>query len=406
MPLKTKTAGLKVKYSYLDTQFKDVEDVIADIRKLLKSGDFTLGKPVAEFEKLFAEYAGVKHAIGTANGTDALFLLLKAAGIGPGDEVITPPNSFIATTGAIIMTGAKPVFVDAGGDYNINPALIEKAVTLKTKAILPVHLTGNPADMLSIMAIAKKRNLIVMEDAAQAVGAKINGAHVGNWSLGAGFSLHPLKNINVWGDGGLVVTNNDDIASKIRLLRNHGLKTRDEVSIFGVNSRLDSLQAIVAMHMLKQVEQITQTRIANAKIYDEAFASLEKWIKIPPRRPSTRQVYHTYVIMVSQRKALMEHLAQRGVEVKIHYPIPIHLQEAANYLGYKAGDFPVTEKQAETILTLPVHQDLTRRQIDYVIRSIADFYVKKCNYSGRHSRESGNPGLDPRLRGGDEQRGT
>lgn len=370
----SKKEPMRVKYSYLDSQFANAEPMLNDIRKLLHRGDFTLGKDVQEFEAKFAKYTGAKYAIGVANGTDALFLLLKAAGVESGDEVVTAPNSFIATTGAIVMTGAIPVFVDAGNDYNINTDLIEAAITAKTKAILPVHLTGNPAYMPAIMKIAKRRGLIVVEDAAQAVGAKIGGVHVGNFGIGAGFSLHPLKNINVWGDGGVIVTNNDEMASKIRLLRNHGMKTRDEVSVFGVNSRLDTLQAIVGLHMLSQVEKITETRISNAKTYDKGLSQV-KGVALPPRRGDARQVYHTYVIQVENRSSLLEHLTKKNIEAKVHYPIPIHLQEAAKQLGYKRGDFPATESQTEKILTLPVHQDLTKEQIQYVIESIKEFYA-------------------------------
>lgn len=372
-PLRDKNP-MTVKYSYLDEQFANAKDILRDIEKLLHTGDFTLGHAVQEFETKFAAYCGVKHAIGVANGTDALFLLMKALGIGSGDEVITPPNSFVATTGAIVMTGAKPVFVDVGDDYTMNPDLIAKAITPKTKAILPVHLTGYPADMPRILEIAQKHKLLVVEDAAQAVGAKIDGRHVGNFGSGAGFSLHPLKNLNVWGDGGMVVTNSDDLAAKIRLLRNHGMKTRDEISIFGVNSRLDTLQAIVALHMLGEVEEITQKRVEHANLYDKELMGLNGWVKIPPRRAAVRQVYHTYVIQVKNRPALIDYLTRKGIDVKVHYPIPIHLQGAAKSLGYKKGDFPVTESQTESILTLPVHQHLTSAELLYVAQAIRSFY--------------------------------
>ncbi|MFC1522195.1 DegT/DnrJ/EryC1/StrS family aminotransferase [Elusimicrobiota bacterium] len=371
---KTNMTEMKVGYSYLAEQFADPEAILNRIKQLLKKGDFTLGNAVEEFEKGFAQLHKVRFAIGVNSGTDALFLALKALGIGSGDEVISAPNSFIATTGAIVMSGAKPVFVDANDEYLLDPNLIEKAITPKTKAIMPVHLTGNAADMEKILAIAKKHNLRVVEDAAQAVSAAIDGKPVGGFGDAAGFSLHPLKNLNVWGDGGMITTNSEDLARSLRLLRNHGLKTRDEIQIFGINSRLDTLQAIVGNHILNELKPITEARIRNAAIYDKAFSKLSQFIKIPPRKPNVRQVYHTYVIQVQDRDKLHKYLLDNGVDTKIHYPIPIHLQEAAKHLGYKKGAFPVTEKQTDEILTLPVHQAVTQEKIAYVIECVEKFY--------------------------------
>lgn len=365
---------MKVRYSYLETQFADAEDILASIRELLKTGAFTLGPAVEEFERRFAALCGARHAIGVNSGTDALILILKALGIGAGDEVITAPNSFIATAGAIAMAGARPVFVDVADDYNIDPALIERAITPRTRAILPVHLTGNPAAMPAILDIAERHGLHVIEDAAQAIGAAIDGRPAGSWGIAAEFSLHPLKNLNVWGDGGVVVTNSDDLARQIRLLRNHGLRSRDEAVVFGYNSRLDTLQAIVACHLIDKLEGITDARIRHAQAYDAALGSIDGAVRIPGRPHNVRQVYHTYVIQARDRDRLAEFLAGWGIETKVHYPIPIHLQPAAASLGCQRGDFPVCEAQAGSIITLPVHQDLSADQQDCVCAAIREFY--------------------------------
>jgi dTDP-4-amino-4,6-dideoxygalactose transaminase len=366
---------LEVKYSYLNEQFADVEPYLDSIRELVRSGDFTLGRAVSEFEGRFAKLCGMPYAIGVSSGTDALILSMKILGIGPGDEVITTPNTFVATVGAIAMTGARPVFVDNNDDYNINVNQIEAAITPRTKAIVPVHLTGNPADMPAVMAIAQRHNLIAIEDAAQAILASIDGTPVGYWGETACFSLHPLKNLNVWGDGGVIVTRSAGLYDKLRLFRNHGLGTRDEVAMFGHNCRLDSLQAVVANRLIDQVYDITEKRIANARQFDEGFADLGEYVVIPPRRADVKQVFHTYVIRVTERDSLLAYLQEHGVEAKVHYPIPLHLQEAAKYLGYKPGDFPVCENHCRTIITLPVHQHLTPEQVDCVIEHVRNFYT-------------------------------
>ena len=315
-----------------------------------------------------------------ANGTDALALSLKSLGVGPGDEVITVPNTFIATAGAIIMVGARPVFVDIGADYNMDPARIADAITDDTKAILPVHLTGNPADMPAIMDVASyfstdSDRISVVEDAAQAILATIDGQHVGSWGEASGFSLHPLKNLNVWGDGGVIVTRSEWLHSKLRLLRNHGLVSRDEASIFGYNSRLDSIQAAVGLRVMRHVERVTQKRISNAAVLDRELDQLNDFISIPPRRSGVRQVYHTYMIRVARRDALLAHLLANGVDAKVHYPTPLHLQPAASELGYKRGDFPVCEEFCDSVITLPIHQYLTEVQLEYMVEQCRRFYL-------------------------------
>lgn len=367
---------MKVRYSYLPQQFADTEEILEEIRKHLTSCQFTLGPEVTRFEKSFAALIGTKHAIGVGSGTDALKLALKAIGVGPGDEVITAANTFIATAGAINELGARPVFVDVTPYYTVDPKAVGRAITRKTKAILPVHLTGEPADMEALMALAQDRDLPVVEDACQAILATVGGKTAGTHGVAAGFSLHPLKNLNVWGDAGVVVTSSDAIDEKLRLLRNHGLKSRDEVAILGYNSRLDSIQAIVGNWLIGQTHSITEKRIANAGLYDEAFAEMADKVRLAPRRPGVRRVFHLYMIEVSEadRDPLHEHLNRNGVEAKIHYPIPLYRQEGLRHLGYRAGDFPETDRQAREVLTLPVDQHLTQEEIQYCVRTVKGFF--------------------------------
>lgn len=367
---------MKVKYSYLEEQFADSEEIFEALRDQLTRCQFTFGLELKEFEFKFAHLCQAKYALGVGSGTDALMLAMKALCMGQGDEVITAPNSFIATAGAIVATGARPVFVDVNNEYNMDTSLIEDAITPRTKAILPVHLTGNPADMPAILKIARKYNLHVVEDACQAVNATINGHPTGSFGDAGCFSLHPLKNLNVWGDGGVLTTQSYKLYKKVCLLQNHGLKNRDEVEFLGYNSRLDTIQAIVANHVLNKLEDTTKRRIDNAHRYDQGLSELADQVIIPPRRKNVRQVFHLYVIQVQKRNELMQHLAKNGIETKVHYPIPIHLQKGCQFLGYKKGDFPVCEAQAESILSLPVHQHLEESEIDYVIDHICTFYKK------------------------------
>ena len=363
-----------VPFSYLDRQFADVESYLSDVAQLVRSGQFTLGEPLGQFEETFARHCGCPHAIGVGSGTDALNLSLKALGIGPGDEVITTPNTFIATVGAIAMSGATPVFVDSDEGFVLDPGKIEAAVTERTRAILPVHYTGNVADMPAIMAIAARHRLHVVEDACQAIGAQVSGRPVGSWGATAAFSLHPLKNINVWGDGGVIITHQDDLARRLRLLRNHGLVHRDEAVLFGHNSRLDTLQAVIGNRLIGQLPWITERRIANAAQYDRLLSDLQPHVRVPPRRPGVRHVYHLYVVRARAREGLLAFLQERAVEAKVHYPVPVHLQPAAKHLGYREGDFPVCESDAHQVITLPAHQYVTEDQIKFVCDLIREFY--------------------------------
>jgi len=364
---------LRIPFSYLDRQFANVDAYLADLKEFVITGDFTLGAPLREFEKRFATLTSMPFAIGVGSGTDALILSLKILGVGPGDEVITTPTTFIATVGAIAVAGARPVFVDSEEGFVIDPAKIEAAITPRTKAILPVHYTGNVADMPTIQKIAQQHNLHLIEDSCQSIAAGIDGQPVGTWGETAAFSLHPLKNLNVWGDGGVIVTKSEEIADKLRLYRNHGLVDRDRVAIFGTNSRLDTLQAVIGNRLLEEVDWITEQRIANAKRYDKAFADLGTQVRVPARRKGVKHVFHLYILRVERRDELHEYLNARGIEAKIHYPIPVHLQQASKDLGYKEGDFPVSEADSRHVLTLPAHQHLSSEEIDYVIENVYAF---------------------------------
>jgi len=366
---------MNIRYSPLSQQFADVDEVFDELRDLVKSGDFTLGKAVGEFEQLFAETLGVGHAIGVGSGTDALKIPLKALGVGPGDEVITAANTFFATVGAIAEVGATPVLVDCDDSFCIDPALIEAAVTERTKALIPVHLTGDVADMPAIMEIADRLGLPVVEDGCQSLMAELDGRKVGSWGVATAFSMHPLKIINVWGDAGIVVTNDAEMDRKVRLLRNHGLKNRDEMEIYGYNSRLDSVQAVVGKWMVRQLGDIIDARAGNARYYDDGLQGIDG-ISIPPRRAGVKNVYLLYMVFADDRDGLLRYCLDNGVEAKIHYPIPIYRQQALQHLGYKPGDFPVTDRHTEEIISFPVDQHLTSQDQDTVIATVRAFYEK------------------------------
>jgi dTDP-4-amino-4,6-dideoxygalactose transaminase len=308
------------------------------------------------------------------SGLDALLLSLRAAGIGPGDEVITAPNSFIASVAAIALVGARPVFADADWDYNINPVEVAKGINSRTRAILPVHLTGNPCAMDMLTRLAQAHNLILIEDAAQAIGAVYDGRPVGSLGDFGCFSLHPLKNLHVWGDGGFISVKDEAKAAKLRRQRNHGLVHRDEAEYFSYNSRLDTVQAAVALVALPLLEETTHKRIANAKRYRAELGDLSE-VTLPPVNDAKAMAsYHVFQIRVRGRDALRAFLAERGIETKIHYPVPIHLQKAASYLEYKRGDFPVSEQLAEEILSIPIRESLTELEIERICDTLRAFY--------------------------------
>ena len=382
--MKTMSA-MKVEFSYLRRQFGQArrgEDpgrfytdrIIEDIRDFVETADFTLGEKLEEFESKFSELVGVKHSIGVNSGTDALILSLKALGIGPGDEVVTSAETFIATAGAIAATGATPVFVDVNDEFIIDADLIEQAVTERTKALLPVWFTGNAPDMARINEIGTRYSIPVVEDSCCAIDAAIDGRKAGSFGITGTFSFHPLKNLNVWSDGGMITTNSDLMNEKLRLLRNHGLINRDEVAVFGVNSRLDTIQAVVALRMIDDVASITDQRIANAAVLDRAFSELPGCIEVPSRVPNVRHVYHLYMVRAKDRDNLLKHCIENGVEAKVHYPIPLPYQQCCRHLGYKRGDFPKTERDCGSIITFPAHQYLTDEELHYIIDVVRAFY--------------------------------
>jgi dTDP-4-amino-4,6-dideoxygalactose transaminase len=363
---------MQVPFVSLDRQYHALrEELISAFDRVGRSGVYILGDELARFEEQAAAFCEVPYALGVGNGSDALFLALKALGIGPGDEVITCPNSFIATAWVIVATGAKPVFVDVGEDMNMDPALLEQAVTARTSAVIPVHLAGRPADMARINAIALRCKLHVIEDAAQAIGARHQGQRVGSLSAVAGFSLHPLKNLGVMGDGGLITTREAALYEKLKRLRNHGLRTRDECALWGFNSRLDPLQAAIAAIKLRRLDAWNARCRAIAGQYRSA---LRDAVSVPQDKDGEEAVYHNFVIQTDSRDALMRHLESHGVGCRVHYSIPIHLQECAAGLGYGAGDFPVTEKLARTMLSLPIFPELTAEEIAHVIASVRSFF--------------------------------
>ena len=366
---------MKVRYSYLNQQFSKCDDLWSDLKKFVATGDFTLGKPLKKFEKSFAKLIGTKYAVGVNSGTDAIKLSLKCLGVGHGDEVITAANTFVATVGAIIEIGAKPVFVDCNNKFCINEKLIEQKISIKTKAIVPVHFTGYMSEMKFINKLGKKYNIPVVEDACQSILGALNGKNAGTWSIFGTFSLHPLKNINVWSDGGIITTNSFKYYKKLLLLRNHGLIDRDTVKISGYNSRLDTIQAVVGNWLLPQAQKIANQRIKNAKYYDKRLGEINE-ISIPERNKEDRIVYHLYIVFAKKRDRLLEYCIKKGIEVKIHYPKPMYLQESLKFLKHNKGDFPVTDKHCKTIISFPCDQHLSKIEMDYVIKTVKEFYSK------------------------------
>lgn len=363
---------MKVPYVDIAAQYQDhKEEILKSLDRVLASGQYIMGEELESFEQQFANLCQTKYAIGVANGTDAIVLTLKALGISEGDEVITAPNSWVSSMSSIALAGAIPRFVDVKDDYNMDPELLRKAITEKTKGILPVHLTGKAADMDLILDIAKEKGLWVIEDAAQSVNAEYKGRKTGSMGTAGCFSLHPLKNLNAAGDGGIITTNDESLYQKLLLWRNHGIQSRTEVLHWGYNSRLDCLQAAILNCKMPFIEQCTNTRRKNAAQYRER---LSKLVKCPVDEPNCRDVYHLFMIQCERRDQLKNFLGQNGIASAIHYPKPLHLLECASKLKYTTGDFPITEKQSDRILSLPVHQNLSIEQIDYVCDKIVEFY--------------------------------
>lgn len=336
--------------------------------RVIDHGQFINGPEVLLLEKKLSEYLGVKNVIGVSNGTAALFLSLKGLGIGKGDEVITVGNSYLATVSSIALTGASPILIDVDQTMNMNPYLLEDAITSKTKAILPVHLTGKPAKIKEICEIAKKYNIPVIEDAAQAIGAEYNGKKIGSFGKTACFSLHPLKNLSALGDGGFISTNDEELAYWLKRARNHGHPNRDECDFWSFNMRLDTIQASFLLEKIKFLEEQTNKRRSNANYYREHL--LNSNLILPVEEDYERCVNHLFVIRIKNREELQKYLKSNGIETKVHYPTPIHKLKAAQDLEF---DLPKTEEYAKTILSLPIHSGLSEENLEKIVTTINEF---------------------------------
>ncbi len=365
----------------LTRQYKEIEqEILSATTKVYEKGRFILGEEVSSFEDEFARYCGVRYGIGVGSGTDALCLALKAAGIGEGDEVITAANSFIATALAISFTGAKPVFVDIEPEtYNMDPNALEHLLKMreatgkrqKIKAILPVHLYGHPAKMDEIMEIANRYHLIVIEDACQAHGAEYRGKKVGSFGAMGCFSFYPTKNLGGYGDGGMVITDHKKYDDRLRLLRCYGEKKKYEHILLGGNSRLDEIQAALLRVKLRYLDQWNEKRRKRAEAYKKRLSSME--VVLPVETEKARHVYHLFVIRTKRRNGLQTFLKEKGIETLIHYPIPIHLQKAFKGLGYRRGDFPVTERYSREVLSLPFFPEMKESETGEVAKTISLF---------------------------------
>jgi dTDP-4-amino-4,6-dideoxygalactose transaminase len=369
---------MNIPFVDLQSQYQTIKDEVDPaVLAVMKRGDFVLGGTVAEFERAFAEYCGVNYCVGVDSGYSALELIVRAYDIGPGDEVITAANTFIATTLAITNAGATPVLVDCDPEtYNIDVTKIEAAITPRTKAIMPVHLYGQMADMDAIVAIARKHGLRVFEDAAQASGARYKGRRAGSLGDAAGFSFYPGKNLGAYGDGGAVTTDDATVAEKIKLLRNIGQKVKYFHEVKGFNHRLDTMQAAVLKVKLPHLDGWNASRRRAAATYAELLADLP--LVTPITAAYAEHIFHLYVVRVEGREGLMEFLKERGIATGLHYPIPIHLQPAYSELGYKRGDFPVTEAYAETIMSLPIFPELDDDKVAYVVEAIRDYLAERA----------------------------
>jgi dTDP-4-amino-4,6-dideoxygalactose transaminase len=353
----------------LAAQFAEERDELMPvIEAALARGQWTGGEVIERLEADLASVCGAAHAVALNSGTDALILALKALGIGPGDEVVTAPNSFIASAGAIAAVGATPVFADVGSDQNIDPAAAEAAITPRTRALMPVHLTGRMADMAALTAIAQRHGLAVIEDAAQAFGARWNNRPAGSFGHVGCFSAHPLTNFNACGDAGFAVTSDAAVAGRMRRLRSHGLDGGDHAAEWGRLSRLDTLQAEILRFRLGRLQSVITRRRRNAGLYRRQLTVFS-----PPCRPEEFNIFQLFVVQVDRRDELRAFLAGRGICTDIHYPVPLHLQPAAAGLGYRPGAFPVAERQAGRILSLPIHQFLDDADIAEVCAAIAEF---------------------------------
>lgn len=370
----------------LKSQYKSIKkEINLAIKRVLENSVFIGGKEVEEFENEIAKFCKVRYAIGVNSGTDALYLSLKAIGIKEGDEVITTPFTFIATAEVIANCGAKPVFVDIEPNtYNIDSSKIEKRITKRTKAIIPVHLFGQMADISEIMKIAKKYKLKIVEDAAQAIGATIRLKKkdkkseikkAGSFGDTGCFSFFPSKNLGAYGDGGMIVTDNPEIAEKLRLLKNHGSSSKEKYLnlTLGTNSRLDAIQAAILRVKLKYLNNWNKERANKAQYYNKNLKNIGDII-VPETNPDKTHIFHQYTIRTKLRDKLKNYLTKNGIPTMIYYPIPLHLQPAFKYLGHKKGDFPEAEKASKEVLSLPIYPELSKKEQDYIIKKIKDFF--------------------------------
>jgi dTDP-4-amino-4,6-dideoxygalactose transaminase len=365
---------MKVRYSYLKQQFSNCNDLWTKLKKFVATGDFTLGKELNKFEENFAKLIGSKYAVGVNSGTDAIKLSLKLLDIKKNDEVITAANTFVATVGAINELGAKIIFVDCNKTFCMDTKLIERAINKKTKAIVPVHFSGYMCNMKELKRISLKYKIPIIEDACQSILGEYDGKKAGTWGITGAFSLHPLKNVNVWSDGGIITTNSKKYYKKLKLLRNHGLISRDKVEILGFNSRLDTFQACVGNWLLPKAKDIANKRISNAKYLDKGFSNIQQ-IEIPERYKNQKIVYHLYMVYAKNRNTLYKHCLKKGIEAKIHYPTPIYRQKA---LKKNSGNkrYPNTDLQSQNLISFPCDQHLTKKQLNYIIKTVNDFYKK------------------------------
>lgn len=373
----TQTNVQRVPFVDLKAQYDLIADEVNEaIANVLQRTDFILGQDVRLLEEEFAEWCGVKHAVGVDSGTSALEMALRAFEIGAGDEVITAANTFIATTLAISYTGAKPVLVDIDPKtYTLDPNRVEDAITARTKAIMPVHLYGQTADMDPIIEIAERHNLIVIEDAAQAHGARYKSKRAGSLGHAAAFSFYPGKNMGAYGDGGMVVTDDDKILDNLHMLRNYGQRVKYHHESLGYNHRLDTMQAAILRVKLKYMDEWNAARREHAEQYTELLNARD--IVTPSIANYAEHIWHLYVIRVAYRDDLLKYLADHNIYAGMHYPVPIHLQKAYADLGYQQGDFPISEKYADQILSLPMYAELTPEMIEYVATTIKEFLAQQ-----------------------------
>jgi dTDP-4-amino-4,6-dideoxygalactose transaminase len=364
---------MKISLVDLYAQYQAIKpEIDAALQRVIDNSSFILGPEVKTFEKNFAAFCGVNDAVGTDSGTAALHLALLLLDVGPGDEVITTTHTFVATAEVISLTGARPVFVDIDPrTYNLDPARVEAAITPHTKVLMPVHLYGQPAEMEALLDIATRHHLRVIEDAAQAHGATFRGKRAGSFGDIACFSFYPGKNLGAYGDGGMLVTDDAELADRARMLRNHGRRDKYEHLLVGYGYRLDALQAAILDVKLQHLEKWNEQRRAHAEYYTKLMSDLDVVTPFEPAHMCS--VYHLYVIGSPKRDALLQHLKTRGIEAGIHYPIPLHRQPVYRDLGYHSGDFPNAERAADRILSLPMYPELTNEQLEYVVKAIREF---------------------------------